>query len=85
MEMLVVPAWLFLGIWFAMQLLQGSFAIGDLESGGVAWWAHVGGFVAGVVAVLLCRGHGLKPPVAGRLPRADHFGHYPIHLRRRPF
>lgn len=43
-----VPAPVFLGIWFLMQLYQGTNT--DSTSGGVAWWAHVGGFVAGMAA-----------------------------------
>jgi membrane associated rhomboid family serine protease len=42
-----VPAPIFLGIWFAIQVFQG--ASSSSSSGGVAWWAHVGGFVAGVI------------------------------------
>ncbi len=84
-QILVVPAWLFLGIWFALQLLQGTFAIGNLQSGGVAWWAHVGGFVAGVVAVLLWRERGLRPPVTERLSRVSSSGRSPIYLRRRSY
>lgn len=44
----VVPAFFMLGYWFLLQLLAGVFAAG---SGGVAFWAHIGGFVAGVVLV----------------------------------
>jgi len=49
-----IPAVLFLGIWFLMQLLNGSATIAaDTQQarGGVAFWAHVGGFVAGGVLV----------------------------------
>jgi membrane associated rhomboid family serine protease len=46
-----VPAWLVLLYWFALQVLSGALA--PLEGGGVAFWAHVGGFVAGVVLVKL--------------------------------
>jgi membrane associated rhomboid family serine protease len=46
-----VPAWLVLVYWFALQVLSG--AVAPLEGGGVAFWAHVGGFVAGVVLVKL--------------------------------
>ena len=43
-----VPAVLFLGIWFGFQLLDGSAAIAHPEAGGgVAFFAHIGGFVFG--------------------------------------
>ncbi len=47
-----------LGFWFVLQFFSGLAALtGDtLQTGGVAVWAHVGGFVAGVVAGLLLRG-----------------------------
>jgi membrane associated rhomboid family serine protease len=44
-----LPAWLLLGLWFAMQVLLGVQGLADMSGGGVAFWAHVGGFVAGVV------------------------------------
>jgi membrane associated rhomboid family serine protease len=49
-----VPAVLFLGIWFAFQLLEGSSSIAHPEAGGgVAFFAHIGGFVFGMAAVKL--------------------------------
>ncbi|MEW6510158.1 MAG: rhomboid family intramembrane serine protease [Bacteroidota bacterium] len=44
-----VSAFFFLGFWFLMQFLQGALSAGAgaAASGGVAWWAHAGGFVAG--------------------------------------
>ena len=49
-----VPAVLFLGIWFAFQLLEGSSSIAHPEAGGgVAFFAHIGGFVFGMVTVKL--------------------------------
>jgi membrane associated rhomboid family serine protease len=48
-----VPAVFMLGYWFALQLLSGWLSSG--AEGGVAFWAHVGGFVAGAVLVLLFR------------------------------
>ena len=49
-----VPAVLFLGIWFGFQLLDGSTSIAHPEAGGgVAFFAHIGGFVFGFVAVKL--------------------------------
>jgi membrane associated rhomboid family serine protease len=49
-----LPAFLFLGGWFVFQLWQGGFAVTHPESGGgVAFFAHVGGFAAGMAAMLL--------------------------------
>lgn len=47
---IVVPAYLMLGYWFLLQLLGGSAAGAE---GGVAFWAHVGGFLAGAVLISL--------------------------------
>jgi membrane associated rhomboid family serine protease len=47
---IVVPAYLMLGYWFLIQLLGGTAAIGS-DRGGVAFWAHVGGFVAGALLI----------------------------------
>lgn len=49
---MVVPAFLMLGYWFVLQLLGGVFSFG-VTSGGTAFWAHVGGFAAGVTFVKL--------------------------------
>lgn len=48
LQLIVVPAPLFLGIWFGIQLIQGTFAIGNVAAAGVAWWAHAGGFAFGL-------------------------------------
>ncbi len=44
-----VPAFLVLGQWFVLQLFAGVSTIGVAEGGGVAWFAHVGGFVIGII------------------------------------
>ena len=45
-----VSAFFYLFYWFAIQLLSGTAALlGPEQIGGIAWWAHVGGFVAGVI------------------------------------
>lgn len=44
-----IPAGIVLGFWFVLQLFSG--AMTSSSGGGVAWWAHVGGFVAGMVLV----------------------------------
>jgi membrane associated rhomboid family serine protease len=46
-----VPAFIFLGIWFLFQFLSAAGNAG--QPGGVAWWAHIGGFLFGIVFVKL--------------------------------
>jgi membrane associated rhomboid family serine protease len=46
-----VPAVLMLAYWFFIQFASGAAETGMGDSGGVAWWAHVGGFVAGAILV----------------------------------
>ena len=62
-----VPAYIVLGFWFVLQLFQGIGSLGvmmDAQQGGVAFFAHIGGFVAGMILV--------KPFLAGReSPRRD--------------
>jgi membrane associated rhomboid family serine protease len=50
-----IPAYFFLGIWFLIQFLSGAAMIGraTATSGGVAWWAHIGGFVSGVLLLMV--------------------------------
>ena len=50
---IVVPAYLMLGYWFLLQLLGGASSLGS--TGGVAFWAHVGGFLVGALLVSLFR------------------------------
>jgi len=57
-QIMEVPAILFLGIWFFMQFISGVGSIATVaarNSGGVAFWAHVAGFVAGVAGVMVFR------------------------------
>src|SRR5438093_3992888 len=58
-QIIEVPAILFLGIWFLMQFLSGVgsivTAVGGQPAGGVAFWAHVAGFVAGISGVIVFR------------------------------
>lgn len=48
-----LPALIFLGFWFISQLFQGWLALGGADMSGVAWWAHIGGFVFGLLMVRL--------------------------------
>ena len=47
-----VPAYVMLGYWFLLQILGGLPSLGD-ETGGVAFWAHAGGFVTGALLIQL--------------------------------
>lgn len=47
-----VPAVVVLGVWFAMQFLSGISTLGTTVNGGVAVWAHIGGFLIGVAITL---------------------------------
>jgi membrane associated rhomboid family serine protease len=49
---MALPAWVMLGYWFLIQFVSGLVSMGG-EMGGVAFWAHIGGFVAGVALVKL--------------------------------
>ncbi len=56
LKVTMVPASLVLGLWFVLQILSGVVSLGAEDVGGVAFWAHIGGFVAGVVVAFLLRG-----------------------------
>lgn len=57
LRLMYLPAMVLLGIWFVFQLLL-SLATGSMRGGGVAFFAHIGGFVAGMAVILLFRGPG---------------------------
>lgn len=85
---LVLPAWLMVGLWFVYNLVPGIASIGFSGGGGVAFFAHIGGFLAGLVAVKpFCRGReqravlswtGWRPPARPVRPG------WPQDPRRRP-
>jgi len=58
-----LPALVLLALWFAMQILSGT--LQGSGGAGVAWWAHVGGFIAGA---LLVKPFQVRPPVRQRIP-----------------
>src|SRR2546423_7945097 len=68
-----VPAFIILGLWFVLQLFTGVASLGVAEAanaGGVAYFAHIGGFVAGMILIALMGG------VRRRAPRALPDGDY---------
>jgi membrane associated rhomboid family serine protease len=58
-QVMEIPAIFFLGIWFLLQFLSGvgsiATAVGGEPAGGIAFWAHVAGFLAGVSGVIVFR------------------------------
>jgi membrane associated rhomboid family serine protease len=68
LELVELPAVMFLGLWFIFQFFSGlaSLPFGVRYVGGVAWWAHVGGFVTGFLIARAVRGarrqYRLPPP-----------------------
>jgi membrane associated rhomboid family serine protease len=61
-----VPALAYAGVWFGIQLLQGAWeALRPSMGGGIAWWAHIGGFVSGLVLLPLFLLFAPARPVAG--------------------
>ncbi len=63
-----VPAFVMLGYWFLLQILGGLPALGSSE-GGVAFWAHIGGFVAGLALIHLFKRRGYPTARSQRQPR----------------
>ena len=89
-RILPVPAWFMLAFWFAIQVINGSAAVPG--TGGVAYWAHAGGFLVGFLWVLPAwlrrggpqfwqrsHGHPQHPAAHYRMVRSD----VPV-VRRRP-
>ena len=54
-RMVELPAVVVLGLWFILQIFSGLASISAMASGGVAWFAHIGGFVVGLLAGALLR------------------------------
>ena len=58
-----VPAWVFLGVWILLQFLNGLPALHNPAAGGVAWFAHIGGFIAGLALIHVFRQRRAAPPI----------------------
>jgi len=54
-QLIELPALIFLGFWFVMQFFSGALSLTAGQVGGTAWWAHIGGFAAGVALILKYR------------------------------
>jgi membrane associated rhomboid family serine protease len=60
-----VPSYVLIGMWIALQLFSGFGSLGG-DGGGVAYWAHIGGFFIGLILTFVMRG--FVQPSARRLP-----------------
>ena len=60
-----IPAWVFLGLWFLYQLVEGNFGLfsSQANGGGTAFFAHIGGFLFGVLVALIVLGARRREPV----------------------
>ncbi len=57
LQFIELPAIVVIGLWFVLQFFSGLASLGyqTAGSGGIAWWAHIGGFVAGLILILPMR------------------------------
>jgi membrane associated rhomboid family serine protease len=62
-QLVQLPALFFLGWWFVQQFFYGLLSLGvqSAQTGGVAWWAHIGGFAAGAVLVWVFKKRDYRP------------------------
>jgi membrane associated rhomboid family serine protease len=80
LQIVVLPAPFFLAIWFLLQFLGGTTSVSGVETAGVAWWAHIGGFAGGaVIAWVLKHSELLNPPVLARRPQTDRVAGYRVY------
>ncbi|MCS7045908.1 MAG: rhomboid family intramembrane serine protease [Gemmataceae bacterium] len=75
-----VPAFVAIGIWFLFQLVYGLGALGDASGGGVAYGAHIGGFIAGLGLVSIFSAGQHPPPWRDKLGKQP-----PGWIRRAPW
>ena len=58
-RLIEIPAWIYLIVWFLIQFVSGLASLGvPTDQGGIAWFAHIGGFVAGPLLLFLLGGCG---------------------------
>jgi len=65
-----IPAFIVLGAWFVFQFIATASSTGDDGGGGVAYWAHIGGFAAGLVLVLVLKRRDVPLFDRGKAPTA---------------
>ena len=69
MGIVEMPALIVIGLWIVLQLVSGvgSIAVTDESSGGVAYWAHIGGAIAGIILVFLFRNRNVRQRAQQRM------------------
>ena len=72
-QIIQIPAFVLLGFWFLMQFFMGFFSLGlsPALNGGVAWWAHIGGFACGALLVFVFKKRKREP-----IDYTDHYWPY---------
>ncbi len=71
-DIIEIPAFFYLGFWVFLQFIQGTASLFAKQAGGVAWWAHLGGFVVGAILVFFFK----KPK--RKMPRVYPDQYYPF-------
>ncbi|MCS7224068.1 MAG: rhomboid family intramembrane serine protease [Armatimonadetes bacterium] len=66
-DIVLLPAFIYIGLWFLIQLWSGVLSLA-IQTGGIAWWAHIGGFLAGLL---------LSLDLAARRSRKESYYFYP--------
>ena len=61
-QIVAMPAFMVLGLWILLQIFSQISVVGDEAGGGVAYMAHIGGFVAGIALIFLLGGRRAPPP-----------------------
>jgi membrane associated rhomboid family serine protease len=59
-RMAVVPAFIVIVFWFVIQLVSAMASLGGMHGGGVAWFAHLGGFIAGIALIYAMAGNTIR-------------------------
>ena len=66
-----LPAYFLIAVWFALQFFSGFMSLGTHAGGGVAYWAHIGGFVAGLILTFVMRRRPELPSARSDWPGID--------------
>lgn len=57
LTIIAIPAWVYILYWFVLQVISGFSSLTAVQTGGIAFWAHIGGFVTGIILAKLFAPH----------------------------